>query len=46
MVAGLIPGEVMGFFIYLSFQSHYGPENDSNRSEFQGYMLGVKAAGA
>jgi len=27
-----------------SFRSHYGP--DSNRNEYQEFLLGVKAAGA
>ena len=38
-----------GFFIDIkSFRSHYGPGVDSasNRKEYQGYFLGVKAAGA
>jgi len=37
------------FFIDIkSFRSHYGPgaESASNRSEYQEYFLGVKAAGA
>ena len=48
-VAGSIPGGVSGFFIDIKFfRSHYGPGVDSasNRSEYQEYFLGVKAAGA
>ena len=48
-VAGSIPAAVSGFFIDIkSFRSHYGPGVDSasNRNEYQGYFLGVKAAGA
>ena len=48
-VAGLIPAGVTGFFIDIkSFRSHYGPGVDSasNRNEYQGYFLGIKAAGA
>ena len=48
-VAGSIPAGVIGFFIDIkSFQSHYGPGVDSasNINEYQGYFLGVKAAGA
>ena len=48
-VAGSTPAGVSGFFIDIkSFRSHYGPGVDSasNRNEYQGYFLGVKAAGA
>ena len=48
-VAGSIPGGVSGFFIDIKFfRSHYGPGVDSasNRSEYQEYFLGVKAAAA
>ena len=48
-VAGSIPAGVSGFFVDIkSFRSHYGPGVDSasNRSEYQEYFLGVKAAGA
>jgi len=48
-VAVSIPAGVSGFFFDIkSFQSHYGPgvDSDSNRNEYQGYFLGVKAAGA
>jgi len=48
-VANSIPAGVSGFFIDIkSFRSHYGPGVDSasNRSEYQEYFLGVKAAGA
>jgi len=48
-VAGSIPAGVIGFFIDIkSFRSHYGSGVDSasNRNEYQGYFLGVKAAGA
>ena len=48
-VAGSIPAGVSGIFIDVkSFRSHYGPGIDSasNRNEYQGYFLGVKAAGA
>ena len=48
-VAGSIPAGVTGFFVDIkSFRSHYGPGVDSasNRNEYQGYFLGVKAAGA
>jgi len=47
-VAGLIPAGVSGFFIEISFRSHYGPGVDSacNRNEYQEHFLGVKAAGA
>jgi len=48
-VAGSIPACVSGFFNHMkSFRSHYGPGVDSasNRNEYQGYFLGVKAAGA
>ena len=48
-VAGSIPAGISGFFIDIkSFRSHYGPGVDSvsNRNEYQGYFLGVKAAGA
>ena len=48
-VAGSIPACVSGFFIDIkSFRSQYGPGVDSasNRNEYQGYFLGVKAAGA
>jgi len=37
------------FFIDIkSFQSHYDPgvNSTSNRNEYQGYFLGIKAAGA
>ena len=47
-VAGSIPAGVSGFFIDIkSFRLHYGPgvESASNRNEYQGYLLGVKAAG-
>ena len=47
MVAGSIPAGVTGCFIDIkSFLSHYGPGVDSasNRSEYQEYLLGVKAA--
>jgi len=42
-VAGSVPAGVIKFF-----RSHYGPgvESVSNRNEYQGYFLGVKAAGA
>ena len=36
------------FFVDIkSFRSHYGPgvESASNRNEYQGHFLGVKAAG-
>ena len=48
-VAGSIPDGVSGFFFDIkSFRSYYGPGVDSasNRNEYQGYFLGVKAAGA
>ena len=48
-VVGSIPVGVGGFFIDIkSFRSHYGPRVDStsDRNEYQGYFLGVKAAGA
>jgi len=48
-VAVSIPAVVSGFFMDIkSFRSHYGPEIDSasNRNEYQGYFLRVKAAGA
>ena len=48
-VAGSIPAGVSGFFIDIkSFRSHYRPGVDSasNRNEYQGYFLGVKATGA
>jgi len=48
-VVGSIPASVSGFFIDIkSFRSHYGPgvESVSNRTEYQKYFLGVKAAGA
>ena len=48
-VAGSIPAGVSGFSIDIkSFLSHRGPgvDTDSNRNEYQGYFLGVKAAGA
>jgi len=48
-VAGSIPAGIIGFFIDIkSFRSHYGPGVDSvsNRNEYQGYFLGVKAANA
>jgi len=48
-VAGSIPAGVSGFFTDIkSFRSHYGPGVDSasDRNEYQGYFLGVKAAGA
>jgi len=32
------------FSLTESFRSHYGP--DSNRNEYQEFLLGVKAAGA
>ena len=47
-VAGSIPAGVSGIFIDIkSFRSHYGfgVESDSNRNEYQKYLLGVKAAG-
>ena len=47
-VAGPIPAGVSGFLIDIkSFLSQYGPGVDSasNRSEYQEYFLGVKAAG-
>ena len=47
-VAGSIPAGVSGIFIDIkSFSSHYGPGVDSasNRNEYQGYFLGVNAAG-
>jgi hypothetical protein len=36
------------FSLTLFFRPHYGPVVDSasNRNEYQGYLLGVKAAGA
>jgi hypothetical protein len=36
------------FSLTQSFRPHYGPEVDlaSNRNDYQGYLLGVKAAGA
>ena len=43
------PAGVSGFFIDIkSFRAHYGPGFDSasNRNEYQGHFLGVKAAGA
>jgi len=43
------PSFVSGFFIDIkSFRSHYGPgvDSTSNRTEYQEYFLGVKAAGA
>ena len=53
MVAGSIPAGVSGFFIDIkSFRSHYGPgmalgsTQPLNRNEYQGYFLGVVAAGA
>jgi len=48
-VAGSIPASVSEFFIDVkSFRTHYGPgvDSDSNRSEYQEYFLGIKAAGA
>jgi len=48
-VAGSIPASLSGFFIDIkSFRSRYGPGVDSasNRNDYQGYFLGVKAAGA
>jgi len=48
-VAGSIPVGVTGFFIDIKFfRSHYGAVVDSasNRNEYQGYSLEVKAAGA
>ena len=48
-VAGSIPAGVSGFFVDIkTFRSHYGPGVDSvsNRNDYQGYFLGVKAAGA
>ena len=46
-VAGSVPASVSGFFIDV-IRSHYGPGVDSasDRSEYQEYFLGVKAAGA
>ena len=48
-VAGSVPAGVSGFFINInSFQSHYGSgvESASNRNEYQGHFLEVKAVGA
>ena len=48
-VVGSIPAGVIGFSIDIkSFQSHCDPgvNSASNRNEYQGYFLGVKAAGA
>jgi len=48
-VAGSISGCVSGFFIDIKFfLSHYDPGVDSasNRNEYQGYFLGVKATGS
>ena len=48
-VAGSTPAGVTGFFINIkSFRLPYGPGVDSasNRTEYQEYFLGVKAAGA
>ena len=48
-IAGSIPADVNGFFIYIkSFRSHYGHGVDSasNRNEYREYFLGVKEAGA
>ena len=48
-VAGSIAAGVGRFFIDIkSFRSHYDPgvDSSSNRSEYQEYFLGVKAAGA
>jgi len=48
-VAGSILAGVSAFFIDIkSFRSHYGPgvDSGSNRNEYQGCFLGVKAAGA
>jgi len=46
-VAGSIPVHVIEINIK-SFRSHYSPVVDSacNRNKYQGYFLGVKAAGA
>ena len=47
-VAGSIRTGVSGFFIDIkAFRAHHGPGVDSasNRNEYQGYFLGVKAAG-
>ena len=43
-----IPAGVNGFFNDIKYlRSQHGPEVDSasNRNEYQGYFLGVKAAG-
>ena len=49
-VTGSIPASVSGFFIdtKIASNSHYGPGVDSasNRNEYQGYFLGIKAASA
>jgi len=48
-VAGSIPASVGGFFIDIrSFRTHngHGVDSASNRNEYQGYFLGVKAADA
>ena len=42
-VAGSIPAGVSGFFIHIKF---FQADSASNRNEYQGYFLGVKAAGA
>jgi hypothetical protein len=47
-VAGSIPDGVIGIFHWhKSFRSHYGlgVDSASNRSEYQGYFVGVNAAG-
>jgi hypothetical protein len=48
MVAGCISNGVVGIFHRLNFSSHNdGPGVDSalNGNDYQGYLLGVKAAG-
>ena len=48
-VAGLILDGVIGIFLLTqSLRTRYGPrvDSDSNRNVYQGYFLGVKAAGA
>ena len=48
-VAGSIPASVTGFFIHIkAFRLHYGSGVDSasNRNEYQGYFMEIRAAGA
>ena len=45
-VAGSIPDDAVGIFRGINPASGPGVGSGSNRNEYQGYLLGVKTAGA